>query len=133
MWATSLRILDDVDSNPIRCSAKNHTQLSTYFENISRAMAIICNGLDAFIMDLDIHDVYMSSIWGLVEFPRLARADNRVPQKVNHIQATNPPGNASTTFWDIPGTKTRRNTVDNSFITRKEKREECGVGADIAA
>ncbi|KAI1735338.1 hypothetical protein F4680DRAFT_453031 [Xylaria scruposa] len=132
MWDRSLYILNDVDGNPLRCIGKNDGQRLTYFENMSRAMATLCPGPDADVMDRDIHNVYLESIWGRVEFPRLMRDDNPVSQLVNHIEATNERGDDSAGFWDRPGTHIKRSTDDGLFAIESEKRATCGVGADVA-
>lgn len=132
MWDRSLYILDDVEDNPIRCIAKDDGQRRTYFENMSRAMATMCDGPQADVMDHDIHNVYMDSIWGQVEFPQLRRDDNPVSQLVDHIEAINPEGSDSAGFWDRPGT-TKRGLVEN-LIDAKEKMRatQCGTTKEIA-
>ncbi|KAJ2979247.1 hypothetical protein NUW58_g2832 [Xylaria curta] len=132
MWDRSLYILNDVDDNPLRCIGNDNGQRRTYFENMSRAMATLCDGPFAAVMDRDIQNVFLGSIWGMVEFPQLMRDDNPVSQKVDHIEATNELGNDSTGFWDRPGTSIKRSTANEIFSVERGKRASCGVGADIA-
>jgi hypothetical protein len=62
VWDRSLYNLLDKPGNPIRCIVKDKAQRQTYFENMSRAMATLCNGSEAIVMDQNYKNVYMKSI-----------------------------------------------------------------------
>jgi hypothetical protein len=47
----------------------------TYFENMSRAMAQLCD-VYALVMTMDTNDVPTNGIWGRIQFPTVQQSGN---------------------------------------------------------
>jgi hypothetical protein len=62
-------------NNPLRCIFSDDNLRKTYFENISRAMAQLCDVL-ATVMTADPNNIPLTGIWGRVEFPALQQTGN---------------------------------------------------------
>lgn len=133
MWAREQYILDDVESNPLRCIANDETQRRQYFSEMSRAMATMCEGPQACVMDRDIENVYMDSIWGQVEFPRLTQTTNPVNKLVDRVLATNDLGDKDKVFWKRQGTVASQRIEKNITATaRVGQQAQCGIPVEIA-
>ena|ERR1700734_215219 len=96
----------------------------TYFENMSEAMATMCD-IFATVMDPNVKKPLLSGIWGTVEFPTLKNSGN--DGTVHQIEAVSPDGKTVAPVW------TRGST-------RKIKRQgtaaspaSCGTDDDTAA
>jgi hypothetical protein len=74
MWPCDLYNNDEDDTNnKLRDIMKNNMQ--TYFENMSRAMAQLCD-VYALVMTKDTGNVPQTGIWGRIEFPTLQQSGN---------------------------------------------------------
>jgi hypothetical protein len=74
MWPCDLYNNDENDTNnKLRNIMKNNKQ--TYFENMSRAMAQLCD-VYALVMTDDPTNVPQTGIWGRIEFPTLKQSGN---------------------------------------------------------
>jgi hypothetical protein len=74
MWPYGLYNGNETDtSNSLRDVMTNNRQ--TYFENMSRAMAQLCD-VYALVMTDNPTDVPTTGIWGRIEFPTLIQSGN---------------------------------------------------------
>jgi hypothetical protein len=74
MWPCDLYNNDENDTNnKLRDIMKNNKQ--TYFENMSRAMAQLCD-IYALVMTKDTGKVPPTGIWGRIELPTLQQSGN---------------------------------------------------------
>ncbi|KAF8241422.1 hypothetical protein K440DRAFT_642771 [Wilcoxina mikolae CBS 423.85] len=83
IWPCGLYNGDLKDDNPLRCIFKSNTVRTTYFENMSRAMAKLCDKF-ATVMTKDIHNIPTDGIWGRVEEPTLKETGN-IGGQVNYL------------------------------------------------
>ncbi|KAI9857993.1 MAG: hypothetical protein M1813_007963 [Trichoglossum hirsutum] len=90
--------LNDVD-NPLRCIFSNSAEKLTYFENMSRAMALTCTG-DTTVMVRDVNDIPATGVFGRIERPTLEHSG-----LVNKITAIDINGNSPTVIWQRPTPK----------------------------
>lgn len=54
---------------------QNKNDKNTYFENMSRAFADLCDNY-ATVMTEDPHNIPLNGIWGKIEFPELQKTGN---------------------------------------------------------
>lgn len=71
---------EDVD-NPLRCIFLDNDNRPTYFSAMSQAMATLCPGPNAYVMDINPEEVYLCGIFGQTEWPTL---------KERQLNASNP-------------------------------------------
>ena len=75
IWPCNLYRGTNTTDNPLRCIFKNESQRTIYFENMSRAMAMLCDVL-ATVMTKDVDHLPKGGIWGRVEDETLKMGDN---------------------------------------------------------
>ncbi|KAI9765325.1 MAG: hypothetical protein M1839_005525 [Geoglossum umbratile] len=127
IWPCNLYDKDDDPNNPVRCILKDDNLKLTYFENMSRAMAMLCNTF-ATVMTNDPKKVPLTGIWGRIEQPTLKQTGNPGGQ-VDTIIAVNTKGDDVENVWIRPGTepkakaKSSRSTSSENEIKALSKRQ----------
>ncbi|RYP05530.1 hypothetical protein DL765_009819 [Monosporascus sp. GIB2] len=130
MWNSALYDKRQIKSNPLRCIMQKKEDRNVYFQNMSTAMATMCD-VFATVMDKSVdsskdpNGIRMDGIWGQHEFPTLQKSGNE--GKVNQIEATNRDGTIVFTFW------TRGSSRLGRGLGRWEKRDTCGIDNDQTA
>jgi hypothetical protein len=90
IWSCSLYNGDVHDTeNPLRCIFKDEHNRLTYFENMSRAMALLCD-TSANVMTKDPKEIPKSGIYGRIEEPTLQQTNNPGGQ-VNLVSSRHEP------------------------------------------
>jgi len=136
MWDASLYNDEQVDTNSLRCilltdKGKNTPDRQTYFENMSRAMAIQC-AVSATVMDKDPKNPVTDGIWYLVEFDQLQK--NTGDQKINTITGRLPDGTSPWIYWPYSTNKRAVGELEAVAGTAGVgRRATCGVDATVAA
>jgi hypothetical protein len=75
MWPCHYYDGEDNTKNPLRCIFKHDKDRTTYFENMSRAMALSCD-VSATVMTNDPANIPQDGIWGRIEQPTLKKTGN---------------------------------------------------------
>ncbi|KAH0558550.1 hypothetical protein GP486_004793 [Trichoglossum hirsutum] len=119
IWPCELYNGDDNSGNPLRCIFKDNTMRLTYFENMSRAMAMLCKTF-ATVMTDDPKNIPQPGIWGRIEEPTLKLTGNPGGQ-VDTIIAVNTKGDDVQDVWVRPGTKRKTMSIRSTSSENENK------------
>ncbi|KAI9770479.1 MAG: hypothetical protein M1839_003194 [Geoglossum umbratile] len=100
IWPCNLYRGDNATTNPLRCIFDNEALRTLYFENMSRAMAMLCD-VSATVMTKDVNHIPKGGIWGRVEDSTLKREDTP-GGRVDEIIAIGPREGSLKRIWSRP-------------------------------